>query len=346
MAIMTVNGTIDAKAAGYVLPHEHLLIDLLVFCQKPADPTIPYDQKLTMDKLIYVKKDPYLIFDNAVIDEVDVAIQEMKRCKALGIDTVVDVTLDTIARDPLKLKRISDESGMNIVMGAGYYVGAAHPAYIKEKTQSELAKEILKDVYEGVGNTGIKAGVIGEIGTSAVVSENEWKCVLAAGEAQRESGKAMHVHTSLYEENGVEILKKLKQVGANVGKVAIDHIDVDIREDYIERLLDMGAYVEFDNFGKEFYISKRTGATLNGRFAYDLERAETIARLVKKGYTDRILVTNDICLKNMLIKYGGCGYGHVVENIIPMLMDCGLTEREIDIIYRENPVNFLDEEKR
>ena len=89
-------------------------------------------------------------------------------------------------------------------------------------------------------------------------------------------------------------------------------------------------------------MPKRETGLLRGRFAYDLERTAVIADLVKEGYGDKILVTNDICLKNMLRAYGGNGYAHVVTNVVPMLLDSGVSEEQIDRIYRINPGNFLD----
>ena len=341
--IQTVTGAITRDRLGRVLSHEHLLINLSVFAPPPADKSIPYNEKLSLSNLRYVRKDPYLILDNAIMDETDTAIEEMKLFKAAGGGTVVDATLDAIGRDPLALRRISEESGVNIVMGSGFYVAAAHPAYVRERTERELAEEILCDLTEGVRGTGIRAGMIGEIGTSATVTPEEWKCVAAAGIAQRESGKAVHIHTSLYERNGIAIADKLLAMGVPPQKLCIDHIDVDIREDYIKQLLDKGIYVEFDNFGKEYYISKREGNALNGRFAYDLERAQTIARLLDAGYGKQILLCNDICLKNMLCRYGGFGYAHILQNIRPMLGDCGVSDAQIEAMLTSNCADFLDD---
>ena len=340
--ITTVCGDIAREELGKVLPHEHLLIDLRVFTNPPKDGKGVFYDKLAMENLRYVRKDPYSIRDNAIMDDEAIAIREAEFFREAGGGTIVDVTLDTIGRDPEALKRISRAAGVNVVMGCGFYVAAAHPVGIEARSEEELAAEMIRDLREGVRGTGIRAGVIGEIGTSAVVTPEEWKCVAAAGRAHLETGKAIHIHTSLYETNGLAIAEKLLGMGVAPEKLAIDHIDVDLREDYLLRLLDLGIFVEFDNFGKEFYISKREGETLTGRFAYDLERAEMLARLVARGYTGQILLTNDICIKNMLCAYGGFGYAHILENIRPMLRDVGIGEGEIERMISENPAEFLD----
>lgn len=340
--VNTVCGAIDKKELGKVLPHEHLLIDLDVFAIETPENSQVFHQKLSMSNLHHVLRDPYFIRDNAIMDSVDVAIKEVELFAKAGGRTIVDVTLDDIGRDPLKLKTISEKTGVNIVMGCGHYVDKAHSDKIRNASVKELADEMIKDITVGVRDTGIKAGIIGEIGTSAVVTESEWKNVEAAGIAHIETGKAIHVHTSLYERNGLDIAKKLLSMGVNPQKLVIDHIDVDIREDYILELLDLGINVEFDNFGKEFYIPKREGLALNGRFAYDLERAETIAKLVEKGYVKQLLLTNDICIKNMLTTYGGFGYSRVFVDNIPMLKDCGVSKQDIDTMIIDNPAQLLD----
>ena len=161
------------------------------------------------------------------------------------------------------------------------------------------------------------------------------KVLTAAGIAGRETGKAIHVHTDLYTENGYEIVKVLKGEGVSPDKICIDHIDVLLRPDYIRGLLDMGVYVEFDDFGKEFYVSK------DSRFAYDLERIYLLKTLIDEGYADRILVCNDICLKTMWKKYGGSGYAHILRTVKDMVVENGIDGDIYNKILTDNVKNFL-----
>ena len=91
-----------------------------------------------------------------------------------------------------------------------------------------------------------------------------------------------------------------------------------------------------DNFGKEFYVNKER------RFAYDLERVKMIKDIVKKGYENQILITNDICLKTMLSTYGGNGYAHVINPVKKMLIEEGESEKTFEKIMTENVAKFLD----
>ena len=341
MAIQTVCGEISEKQLGTTLAHEHILIDLRPVVEEPATGKDVFYQKLSLSNRYRVYNDPYTLYDNALIDDVEIAIEEMKLYKQAGGKSVVDVTLDEIGRDPLKLQKISKASGVQIIMGCGHYVDGALPDKVHDATVKALAEEMIKDVTIGVGDTGIKAGVIGEIGTSAVITPTERKVLTAAGIAAAQTQKAVHVHTALYKENGFDVIQTLQAQNVQANKIAINHIDVKLREEYVLKLLDMGVYVEFDNFGKEFYNIGNGNGGLTERFAYDLERAQLLAKLVDKGYLKQILITNDICLKSMLCAYGGNGYGHILHTVKSMLLDCGLSEQQFQTLVEDNVAEFL-----
>ena len=192
-----------------------------------------------------------------------------------------------------------------------------------------------RDILVGIDGTDIKAGVIGEIGTSAVMSDDEKKVLHAAGIVGAETGRAIHVHTDLYTENGYEIVDILTKEGASPEKICIDHVDVKLRPNYIHDLLRMGVYVEFDNFGKEFFVNGER------RFAYDLERIELLRQLIDGGYGNKILVCNDICLKTMWKKYGGLGYAHILRDVKNMALRSGISEAAYEAILTDNVRNFL-----
>ena len=100
-------------------------------------------------------------------------------------------------------------------------------------------------------------------------------------------------------------------------------------------MLDRGAFVEFDNFGKEFYVSETR------RFAYDLERVKMLKTLLDEGYGKQILVCNDICLKTMWKKYGGTGYAHILRTVKAMAKENGIDENTYQSLLTENVKNFM-----
>ncbi len=333
--IMTVNGEISKKDLGITSPHEHIFIDMKKCVTPPKNPPKLFYDKVRGENRAEVWQDPYAILDNALLDEKTKAIDEVKYFKKYGGQTIIDCTLDEIGRNPLLLKKISNQTGVNIIMGCGHYYHKAHPDYIKNTSVDNLAQEIINDITVGVGKTNIKAGIIGEIGTSAVITDDEKKVLRAAGIASAKTDKAIHVHTDLYTENGFKIIEILKAEGANEERICIDHVDVWIRPDYIKGLLDKGVYIEFDNFGKEFYLSKKL------RFAYDLERIKILKELIDEGYKDKILISNDICLKTMWKNYGGLGYAHILKGVMSMAEENGIDKDTYLALLTNNVAEFV-----
>ncbi len=343
MSIMTVCGETTKEELGKTSAHEHLLIELRMLVDEPDNARQNgFYEKLELSNRYRVYSDPYALLDNAVLDDERIATAEMKSFYAAGGRTAVDVTLDEIGRRPEVLKRISEASGVRIIMGCGHYIDGALPASVRTANAETLADEMVRDLTVGVRDTGIKAGVIGEIGTSKAPTADEKKVLTAAGIAQLKTGAGIHVHTSLYERNGLWATDRLKEMGVPADKICIDHVDVKLQPDYIEAILDKGAYVEFDNFGKEFYLFPRPGGILTERFAYDLERARLISYLCKRGYADKILLANDICLKSMLRAYGGQGYAHIMTTVPAMLAEAGVTDTDIERMLTVNAGNFMD----
>lgn len=333
--IMTVRGEIPENQLGITSSHEHIFIDMKKCVTPPQDIPICFYDKVRGENRAEVMQDPYAILDNALLDELSKAIEEVLYFKEWGGQTIIDCTLDEIGRNPLAMREISEQTGVNIILGCGHYYHKAHPAFIKTATVDELAAKMIEDISVGIGDTDVKAGIIGEIGTSAIISEDENKVLRAAGIAGEATGKAIHVHTDLYTENGFEIINILKSEGVKPEKICIDHVDVWLRPNYIRKLLDMGVYVEFDNFGKEFYVSEKL------RFAYDLERIRLLKTLIDEGYQDKILISNDICLKSMWKTYGGLGYAHILRGVLYMAKENGIDEATYRSLLTKNVVKFI-----
>lgn len=333
--IQTVLGPICPEQLGTVSAHEHLLIDMRSCVSPPEKPTSVYHTAFSPQLRAEIYSDPYGVLDNALLSGIHDAAEELSDFKAWGGNTVIDCTLDEIGRDPLALQEISRLTGVNIIMGCGHYYEKAHHSRVAAASVEELARELRQDLLYGVGNTGIRAGIIGEIGTSACVTDDEKKVLTAAGIVSVETGIPIHVHTDLYTENGCAIADLLISLGTLPEKICIDHTDVWLRPDYLCRLLDKGVYIGFDNFGKEFPISRER------RFACDLERVRMLKTLIDAGYEKQLLISNDICLKSMWKKYGGLGYAHILRGIRKMACDVGISDETYGKLLTDNVHSFL-----
>lgn len=343
MKVKSVCGELERADLGTVTTHEHVLLDLTAFYQELPVPGIedPATQKVEMWNLGILSRDCYALKDNLLLVDEEEQAEELARFRDAGGDTVVDASLPGIGRDPEALRRISEKTGLNIIMGTGFYVGETHPKELASMTDREVADLMVKELTEGVGDTGICAGYIGEIGISEIFDDKERKVLRAAALAQMDTGVAINVHINPWTTNGLEAADILLNAGVAPDRICISHIDVEDREDYVWALLKKGVYVEFDNFGKEYYIRREVRNSGYGCFVHDTDRVAFLKKMIDDGYLHQVLLSCDLCLKNLMHKYGGWGYDHVLTNIVPMMEDEGITTEEIRTLLVENPANWL-----
>src|SRR2546426_9431272 len=159
----TVLGAIAADQMGITLPHEHLLIDFEVMFREPpsASERGLAHQPVSMENLGWIRQNFSSNLDNLRLLDENVARDEALLFKSAGGRTLVDPTNRGLARDPLALARVARATGLNIVMGAGYYVAAAHPPDMGARTEDAIAREIVAGLNVGVDGTVIRAGIIG-----------------------------------------------------------------------------------------------------------------------------------------------------------------------------------------
>ena len=343
MKINTVSGPITREQLGVVAPHEHVLLDQSNHYQAVPTPGItdPENQKVEMWNLGILSRDCFALKDNTILDNEEDQTEEVAFFKRAGGDTLVDASLPGIGRDPEVLLRVAQKTGLNVIMGTGFYVGATHPEELQFMNERQIADIMVKELTEGVDGTGICAGYIGEIGISEVFDDKERKVLRAAAIAQKDTGAAINVHINPWTTNGLEAADILLDAGVAPERICISHVDVENREDYIYALLKKGVYIEFDNFGKEYYIRREVRHSGYGLFVHDTDRVTLLKKLIDDGYLRQILLSCDLCLKNLMHKYGGWGYDHVLTNIVPMMEDEGITNEQIRTLLVENPADWL-----
>ena len=343
MKINSVGKPLDRASLGVVTTHEHVLLDLTAFYTEREVPGIgdPATQRVEMWTIGTLNRDCYALKDNLLLDDEQTQIKELCYFREAGGNTMVDASLPGIGRDPVALRRIAEKTGLNIVMGTGFYVGDTHPKALDAMSEREIADLMVRELTEGVDGTDVKAGYIGEIGISEIFDDKERRVLRAAAMAQRDTGVAINVHINPWTTNGIEAADILLRAGVPAGRICISHIDVENREDYVLTLLEKGVFVEFDNFGKEYYIKREVRNAGYGCFVRDTERVSFLKKLIDKGYLRQILLSCDVCLKHLLHTYGGWGYDHVLTNIVPMMEDEGISAAEIEVLLKENPADWL-----
>jgi len=335
--VQTVKGSISGQEMGVTLPHEHVLIDLRCVWTEPSDPSLEWivEAKVgnagTFGDLLHHGLSSK---DNLILDDPELAIRELLLYEKLGGQTLVDLSSRGLVPRPRLLRDISTRTGLNIIMGCSYYVDASHPADMGTRTLQMLGDEMIRDLTEGFDGTEIRAGIIGEIGTSNPITENETKMLGAAALAHSSTGAAINVHISHGGGHAVQVIRTLESAGVDPQNVIISHMDGDERLPFANQreVIERGAYVEFDCFGEEEYIDEA-----NYVHPRDIERVRAIARLIDAGYIDSILISQDVCAKIYLRTHGGYGYDHILKTIVPMFRRNGISDKEIRRMMVDNP---------
>ncbi|QUL99383.1 MAG: phosphotriesterase-related protein [Candidatus Fermentithermobacillus carboniphilus] len=277
------------------LCHEHVVIDLSM-----------------------MKNDP----DAQMLDGTAI-LEDLQQTVASGIQRIIDVTNIGMGRDVRTAKALCEKACVAVSFSTGFYKEPFFPKIVLEKSESELAALMIKEITDGIENTGERAKLIGEIGTGNEISPTEAKVFRAAALAQRETGVPIYTHMTLGR-LGLEQVKILKAAGADLEKVVIGHVDLNPELDYYLRLLDHGVYLGFDTIGKQTYQP-------------DALRASLIVKLSNRGYAEKLLLSTDITRLSHLRRYGGYGRAYLMESFVPMLRELGLSDRDLNLMLSEAP---------
>lgn len=345
--IQTVLGPINPEELGVTLTHEHLLTDLEGVYGPPPEAhareiyyrPVSRDDPNYMETISLIRYQFYRVADNMKLLSVNDAIEEIMLFKQYGGNSIVEVTGGDIGRDPIGLMRISRATGLNILMGSSHYVDDCHPANMDEMSEEEITQNIVREVAEGVGETGIRPGLIGEVGCSWPLTENERKVLRASGRAQRQTGAPLNIHPGRDNSAPLEIIEILSEVGTNLGQTTISHIDRTVFEkSTLKQVAESGCYMEWDLFGRE---QSHYFANLDIDMPSDAVRMDDIAWIGEQGYADQVVIAHDICSKDRLLKNGGHGYHYILAHILPRMRYRGYSDEAIDRILVENPARSM-----
>jgi phosphotriesterase-related protein len=300
--VMTVRGPITPEELGFCQPHEHVMIDLWTQAAGRWD-------------------------IDGLLDDEEMQRDELQHFRAAGGRSIVDPTLPAIGRDPEALRRLSDATDVHIVMGCGWYRQPYYPASIDQTSVRDLAQILVDEARGGVGNTGVRPGIIGEIGSDkSYVSAQEERVFRAAARAHLETGLAVTTH-SVGTKVGLDHLRILLDEGVPPSRIAIGHCDASPQLGYLEAIAGAGAYVELDNIGYDDVLESLV--------------VSLIVSLVRSGYGKQVLLSQDICKRSALKVYGGPGYDYLLTRFHATMLEAGITDDEWRMMTVENPARLI-----
>jgi phosphotriesterase-related protein len=333
--VMTVLGPIPVGDMGITLPHEHILNDCRCWWNKPVEPE---RQHLASD-LVHagilgeLRMDPFVNLHNCALDDEPLAIAELMAFAGAGGRTVVDPTCRGIGRDPSALVRISQATGLQIVMGAGYYLQSSHPPELAHMSADDVADQIVAEAHEGVGQSGVRIGLIGEIGVSGDFTPDEEKSLRGATRAQARTQLPLMVHLPAWYRHGHRVLDIVGEEGGEIAQTILCHMNPSGHDpDYQFALAERGAFLEYDMLGMDYWYADQ-----QVQCPSDEDNAMAILGLIRAGFRDRLLLSQDVFLKMMLTRYGGFGYAYVLKHFVPRLRRHGAGDDDIRAMLVDNP---------
>ena len=394
--VQTVLGAVAPESLGFTLPHEHLFVDFLLpdlstgyhrtgaltpqftrrFQQLGNIHWIPrtpeqfafWDRPTITIDMIERMRWGWQNKTNYVLDDADEAMAEVVAYMAAGGRTLVDATPVGIGRDPLRLRRLAERSGLQVVMGTGFYRWPYRSDSVLAMTEAQMADRMVRDIVHGVDETGIRAGIIGEIPADAhsvhlsgpldlVPSDSAVKAAFASRDARMRAGTA--TAEEIYDAEELKSLRAAAIASRRTGAAVTLHA-VDPWIGYLDVLEKAGADLRRVVVGHAAWVMADTtlarrafarGVTL--QLDWDLQVQATgeispidllldrVAWAVKRGFVRQLTLSLDVCTKIGRKRYGGGGLTQLQDNILPGLRRRGVSEADLRIITVDNPRRLL-----
>jgi phosphotriesterase-related protein len=311
--VQTARGPVEAGRLGRVLMHEHVFV-------LTAEVQQNYPEEWGDE-------------DERVAD----AVRRLRELPGAGIDTIVDVTAIGQGRDIARIKRIAAQvPELNIVVATGIYTFDAVPLFFWQRPREAMTDFFVRDITEGVLDTGVKAGMLKCAVDTKGLTEGVEQVLRSVARAHvATGGTPITIHTHAAGQHGPEIVRVLKEEGVDFSRVVLGHSgDAVNNPDYLSEMADTGLTLGMDRFGID-------------HFATFQQRSDLVAEMCRRGYAGRMVLAHDTCC---YIDWFGPGrlddlknwhYLHVSQDVLPYLREHGVPEADIDTMLVDNPVRIL-----
>lgn len=302
--VMSVTGPVSGDKLGYTLIHEHLFLDL--------------------------SRDYW--DNNRLLRDPELTQQELERYKRAGGVSLVDQTNRGLGRDPLAVKDMAERTGLNIILGSGWYREPFYEPYLHQWRTDQVAEQIIRDLTEGIDDTGVRAGIIGEIGAhSTFVAAVEERVLRAAARAQKKTGVLLTLHATR-SPVGLEQLDILTEEGVDLRRVVVGHAQSYPHHSYHAEVVRRGASLSFDRMGVPIEFERQRNIRL-------------IRQLIEGGHVKQVMLSQDVCLRSDLVAYGGLGYAFVPGELSRIMREAGVTDEQLHQMMVGNPRRALTGEE-
>ena len=268
------------------------------------------------------------------------AADRLNELKAAGIDTILDPTAIGLGRYIPRIQLVAARTDINIVCATGLYTFNELPHYYQRHSPvngvDPMATHFVKDITDGFADTGIKAGVIKCATDKLGLTPDVERTLRACAQAHRETGCPITTHTNAETHRGLDQQKIFAEEGVDLSRVVIGHCGDTNDIDYLQALLDQGSILGMDRFGIDGYLNTE-------------QRVEVVAELCRRGHASQLVLSHDAsCYIDWiegevpLAPLPNWHYLHISQDVVPALLQMGVTDGQIDEMLIETPHRFLD----
>ena len=355
--IRTVLGDIEPEKLGFTSMHEHVMFYGAVLAKRmrpslpPNDLALKEDDKVDITNVGRLIDNSILSYDALIQDDTETMVGECIDFKRDGADSILELSVPGLSINMGSLKEISLRSGLNIIASTGFYTSDSWPKELCDRAESFYQRHMETEIERGITGTDIRPGSL-KIALNSLDPMEE-KALRAAGRISRDTGLPLTIHPC--ERIGgdrMRVVRILREEGTDLRKVVLAHTKVEkkpvsfaeamyrpelyeVSVDEAERLFDTGINLCFE-------LQNTLGFEMNGEGHYgEYGKLAGIYQLIKKGYTDQMVLGNDVCGRTMLRRSGGMGYMRLTTYVIPALLEAGVSSKDMDIITKVNPARIL-----
>jgi phosphotriesterase-related protein len=317
--VQTVTGATTPDRLGRTLMHEHLMIGYPGWRADSVRPGPGADE-------MFAK-----------------CVDRIEELKDRGFTALLDPCPNDLGRDVEFIAKVAQKTGFQIICSTGLYKEAeGATAYWKFRSNfgpvgDAMAELFIKELSEGVGETGIRAGII-KVGTGhQTLTEYEQWVFEAAAKASVETGAPITTHTD-GGRFGDDQQAFLVERGVAPHRIVIGHSCGTSDHDYHLRIAEGGSYLGFDRFGLDIIHP-------------DEERVAALLRLIQKGRGNQVVVSHDSvwCWRGMPFPSQEIvaqmekvwNPTHFIDRIAPRLRDGGVGDAQIEALIVDNPRSFF-----
>jgi phosphotriesterase-related protein len=315
--VPTVLGPVNVAELGTTLMHEHIIL---------VNPEIERNYPGGFDEDAEVAR----------------AQQRLTELKAMGVDTVVDLTVIGLGRDVARIKRVVEPTGLNVIVATGVYTFDELPFYFHNHGPGTIngGPDILEhcfttDIVDGIADTGIHAGILKCVTDRKGLTPDIERVLRATARVHRATGVPISTHTHAETRRGLDQQVVFRQEGVDLSRVVIGHSGDSTDLGYLTALMDAGSYIGMDRFGLETILGNE-------------ERIKTVATLVEMGYAGKMVLSHDASCYSQ--NYGEEVRAQVLPNwyqdnligqVVPLLRQAGVSDAALHQMLVANPADIF-----